>query len=383
MKILLVGEYSGVHSELKSALIDMGHQVVLLSDGDSYKNFQSDIEFKNPQVLKGKISIIINLFREFLGLTGLFYFLKNWKRLKYDIKDFDIIQLINPVCLSGFGSIPNLIFLRFLSKQKSKIFLCALGDDYYWVKDCLKGENKFVALSSLTVKSFVKNSFSTKYTHGFLFKTLNDYALKISKKVIPGLYDYKRVYEWSPKLTSLIPLPLSDKKIKSSIKLTKNSKIVIFHGWQRGKEKRKGNDIFDEVIKKLLKLYPDKIEYKVVQNLPYEEYITSFESAHIALDQCYSYDKGVNGLLYMAAGKVTFTGLEKLALNEYLHYNPNCQIGINATSNKELLLNDLIDLIDNPHRIEEISKNAIDFVIKNHESKSVADMYLKIWEVIL
>ena len=43
MKILLIGEYSGVHNNLKTALIDLGHEVLLIGDSDGYKGFDFDI----------------------------------------------------------------------------------------------------------------------------------------------------------------------------------------------------------------------------------------------------------------------------------------------------------------------------------------------------
>ena len=43
MKILLWGDYSGVHQDLKSALLELGHNVIIASTGDDYKKFSNDI----------------------------------------------------------------------------------------------------------------------------------------------------------------------------------------------------------------------------------------------------------------------------------------------------------------------------------------------------
>ena len=43
MKILLVGEYSRLHNSLKEGLQALGHQVTLISTGDDFKKFDSDI----------------------------------------------------------------------------------------------------------------------------------------------------------------------------------------------------------------------------------------------------------------------------------------------------------------------------------------------------
>ena len=46
MKILLIGEYSGFHNSLKKGLQQLGHTVVLVGDGDNYKNYPVDISTK-------------------------------------------------------------------------------------------------------------------------------------------------------------------------------------------------------------------------------------------------------------------------------------------------------------------------------------------------
>ena len=43
MKILLIGEYSNLHNSLKQGLQKNGFEVTLLSTGDGFKNFDSDI----------------------------------------------------------------------------------------------------------------------------------------------------------------------------------------------------------------------------------------------------------------------------------------------------------------------------------------------------
>ena len=37
MKILLLGDYSSLHNYLKKGLVELGHEVTLLSNGDGWK----------------------------------------------------------------------------------------------------------------------------------------------------------------------------------------------------------------------------------------------------------------------------------------------------------------------------------------------------------
>ena len=85
MKILLLGEFSALHKNLKDGLVDLGHDVILASDGDGFKNITRDIDLrpKLPSFL-GKIEIRIKLL--------IYLFTK--------FKNFDVVQLINPYLFS-------------------------------------------------------------------------------------------------------------------------------------------------------------------------------------------------------------------------------------------------------------------------------------------
>ena len=54
MKILLVGEFSRLHNSLKEGLLEHGHQVTLVNNGDGFKNYSSDITI-NSVFFKSKL----------------------------------------------------------------------------------------------------------------------------------------------------------------------------------------------------------------------------------------------------------------------------------------------------------------------------------------
>ncbi|HGU3910524.1 TPA: glycosyltransferase family 1 protein, partial [Escherichia coli] len=161
------------------------------------------------------------------------------------------------------------------------------------MKSCIKKRFKYSALDNVP-----GNKRKYRYSLKFLklyYKVLNDYCVAISEKIIPGLVDYRIAYEHFDKCTDVIPLPINKNFVTTkSLSLKNDDKIVIFHGWQVGKELKKGNYIFDRAIKKLQEKYNEQIEYVIVKNVPYDEYVKSFSRAHLFIDQCYSYDKGVN-----------------------------------------------------------------------------------------
>ena len=300
----------------------------MVNNGDSYKSFNSDfnIDYNYLNSKNFYIKKLINIYYIFLMYSGLKGCIQIFKHIGLirKLKNFDIVQLINPLFLADYGSIVNFFVFLYIKKNNNKIFLCALGDDYYWVKYCLNGGFEYSIFNKLSLKTLKQYLYPLHYVYGLFNPFLNKYIVKNVNAVIPGLYDYLQPYKGFVNCSEVVPIivPIDSKKINKI-----EFPIKIFHGWQPGKEFRKGNDIFDKAIKICLEKYPDKIEYKVVGGVPYSEYIKTYDECHIFIDQCYSQDSGVNGLLGMASGKVVLGGFELEVQEMYgINYVPmiNC-----------------------------------------------------------
>ena len=81
MRILLLGEYSNVHNTLAQGLRALGHDVVVASGGDGWKNYKRDIDFQRNSL--GKVATLGFFFRLARGFRR--------------FRGFDVVQLINPV----------------------------------------------------------------------------------------------------------------------------------------------------------------------------------------------------------------------------------------------------------------------------------------------
>lgn len=134
MKILLIGEYSGLHNSLKDGLQLNGHSVTLLGTGDGFKNYPVDIEVKSTifeiPFLKFIAKIIDKLLKVSLNDFELGF--KAYLKIK-TLKDFDIVQLINE---NSFKTTPWLetILLKKILKNNKNLFLLSCGVDYISVK---------------------------------------------------------------------------------------------------------------------------------------------------------------------------------------------------------------------------------------------------------
>ena len=377
MRILLIGEYSRLHNSLKKGLKELGHSVTLVSTGDMFKNYPADISIK-PSIFSYK-TLPLFIRKVFLRLTK--KDLAQWeigyrfKKILPDLKDFDVVQLINS---HSIGTFPNteIELLKTLFQQNKNVFLMACGDDYPVIKHYLDGNERYHILTPYMENDTLdKAAFSLKYVSES-YKTLFDFVYKNVKAVIPSDIDYKLPWESWDKVLPVIPNPLIIPENYHPIKIDER-KVVIFLGINTLNYDKKGYRYFEEALGKINKKYSDKVEVKITRNLPFNEYINHITNCDILLDTIFAYDQGYNALEAMARGKVVFTGAEKEFVE---HYQLTKPVNINALPDAESIYKELEKLVLNPKLIEEIGKNARMFIEKEHHYKNIAQKYLDAWK---
>ena len=185
MKILLIGEYSGLHNSLKDGLELNGHTVTLLGTGDGFKNFPVDILVKSTifeiPFLKFFAKIIDKVFN--VSLNDIEVGFKAYLKIKA-LKDFNIVQLINE---NSFKTTPSLevILLKKLLKNNKNLFLLSCGVDYISVKYALENKFKYSILTPyLKNKSLLKNYRHILKYNSLKFEKLHNYIYKNIKDVI-------------------------------------------------------------------------------------------------------------------------------------------------------------------------------------------------------
>ena len=377
MKILLIGEYSGLHNSLKDGLQLNGHSVTLLGTGDGFKNYPVDIEVKSTifeiPFLKFIVKIIDKLLKVSLNDFELGF--KAYLKIK-TLKDFDIVQLINE---NSFKTTPWLetILLKKILKNNKNLFLLSCGVDYISVKYALENKFKYSILTPyLNDKLLLK-----KYRHilkynSSEFKKLHRYIYKNIKGVISSDLDYHIPLIGKKKYLGMVPNPVNLKKLSYDF-VEIEDKVIIFHGINSKNSTKKGNDYFIRAMEIIKKNYKESVEYIEVQDLKYRDYMKSYCNCHIFLDQVYAYDQGYNALEAMAKGKVVFTGAEKEWLEHYGVSEDG--IAINALPDVNYLVEKLSILIENPKKIKDISINARKFIEDHHSYDNVANIYESKW----
>lgn len=375
MKILLVGEYSRLHNSLKEGLEYLNHDVTIVAAKDGFKNYDVDLPI-HKRYTNGFLKKFKNLIYRFtkIDLESL-YVKKQIIDLKTQLSGFDVVQFINEASFLCTPDIEKTIF-DLISNWNKNVFLLSCGTDYTSVK---YAHDQKLRYSILTPYLNGKDQFISSYGLKFLepnFIALHHHIYKSIKGVIASDLDYHLPLLNHPKYLGLIPNPINTEQLEFK-KLHIEDKIVIFHGINSNNYFKKGNDIFEDALAIINQKYADKIKIVTVRSLPYDQYIKTYNEAHIMLDQIYAYDQGFNALEAMAKGKVVFTGAEKEWL-EYYNIEEDT-IAINALPDAKKIADKLEWLILNPDKIIEISFNARRFVEQHHNYISSAQLYLNTW----
>ena len=375
MKILLLGEYSNLHNSLKKGLVELGHEVTLISSGDGFKSFASDVLFDKPAIVNS--SAVLKKIFTFIFRHPFSFYLRSFQfqSVLPKLKDYDFVQLVNEHAIGGVPWIERRQLKRLKNQNKHMVLLCCGEDfkiiDYYLNSKKLKYSNLTPLLEDKSLRP--DYAYSLKYITPS-FKKLSEYIEKVTIGTIASDIDYHLPLQNNPKYLGLIPNPVVLNKLKPIKKQEANTRILL--GINTNSYIKKGLKYFEEALTQIEKKYPDVI-IKKTKNLPFSEYIEELNKTAILLDQVYGYDQGYNALEAMALGKVVFTGAEQAFL-EYYGLKED-EVAINALPDTSYLVEKLSYLIENPDEIERIGKNAKAFVINHHEAKQVAGKYVETW----
>ena len=364
MKVLLFGEFSGVHKNLKDGLLELGCNAVVASTGDAFKKFEKDISLS----LSGN-PVVRVLSKYTLPLM----------RLKA-LTNYDVVQFINPfqypppLATNIFANRflinnYNARLIRHILRNNGKTFLVGAGCDaftykafnseleYGPCKDCqeidLKGTCIFASEDAMT---------------------WNAEMADLVDGIIPILYDYVIAYKGRPNLRKYIPLPMNLSKIKY-VEKTAKGKLVIYHPVLR--EGFKGTPFIKEALNRVEEKYPDDVEVIMSGGMSLNDYLNVLERADVVIDQCHTHSYGMSTLYSMAMGKVVLSGWEESCSKEI--GMDDCPV-INIKPSVEDIENKIISLIEKRSDIQEMGLKSREFVEKHHDYIKVAQRYIDTWK---
>lgn len=364
MKILLLGEYSNVHWTLACALRKLGHEVCVVSNGDEWKGYPSDISLiRRP----GRMGSIAYLFRVL--------------RLLPQLKGYDVVQLINPVHFIDLKAERGIRIYDYLRRHNKRVFLGAYGYDHYYVYDSIV-RRTLRYCDYYTPTREVHHDWNTANEHDWLHTFKKDANVHIAQTcdgIISGLYEYDVAYRpYFADKTTFIPFPIEAKAIDEETFTThEGRKLRFFIGIQRHRTALKGTDIMLRALERVVAAYPERAEMVKAESVPFAQYKEMMKSSDILLDQIYSYTPAMNALQAMSQGLIVVGGGEEesYALLDEHELRPI----INVQPDEEDIYRQLEQLILHPERITQLKRDSVEYIRRHHDSIKVSERYIAAW----
>lgn len=361
MRILLLGEYSNVHATLAEGLRALGNEVVVASNGDFWKDYPRDIDLKR---IPGKV-----------GGARLYIKVKNKMA---EMRDFDVVQLINPMFLELKAERIE-PFYKQLRSQNGKMFLGAFGMDYYWAM--VNSTTMPLRYSDFNIGNQLRTNADALKERADWIGTpkeeLNKLIADDCDGIIAGLYEYYATYQpLFPAKTTFIPFPIKPEE-GTTDQFTVHNPVRIFIGISKGRSKYKGTDIMLRAALEIEKRYPNEIIINKVEGVPFAEYRKLMEGSDVILDQLYSYTPSMNSLLAMNKGIVCVGGAEPE--NYEILGEKVLRPIVNVEPNYKSVVEQLEWLITIKRNIPRLKKESVEYVHKHHDYIKVAQQYIDFW----
>lgn len=373
MRILLLGEYSNVHYTLAQGLRRLGHEVVLASNGDFWKDYPRDIDLQRSFGVKGNASFLWRLIKALPRMRG-----------------FDVVQMINPMFLEVKAERIFPIY-RYLRRHNRKVVLGAFGMDYYWVKD---GDSCALRYSDFNLGKTLRQDEAAKSERedwlGTTKERLNKYIASDCDGIVAGLYEYYHAYEEYSAKMQFIPYPVevthTEEKSAENRPAGGEGKLRIFIGISKSRSRYKGTDIMLEAAQRLRSNYPDRVELKIANGVPFKEYQNMMDNSDCLLDQLYGYTPAMNALLALSKGIVVVGGGEPenyaiLGEEELRPIVNVCPVPSPQTGDVDFGMSvdscyrQLENLVLNPEQMPRLKAQSKEYIRRYHDADKVARKY--------
>ena len=363
MRILLLGEYSNVHWTLAEGLRQLGHEVTVASNGDFWKDYPRDIDFARQPGKWGGIKLMAKIYAHLP-----------------QFRNYDVVQLINPIFFELKAERLFPIY-RYLRRHNKKMVLGAMGMDWYWVHTCTN--DKPLRYSDFNFGDQLRTDAPALKEQadwlGTAKERLNKLIANDCDGIVTGLYEYDVCYQRHfPKKTRFIPFPI--KPAHHSPLTDQQPPLRLFIGISRERSVYKGTDIMLRAAEDIVAKYPDRVELRKAEGVPFAQYQHMMDGSDAILDQLYSYTPSMNPLLAMSKGIVCIGGGEPE--NYEILGETELRPIINVEPNYESVFHELEQLVQHPERIAELKRQSIEYICRHHDYIKVARQYEQFYQFL-
>ena len=360
MRILLLGEYSNVHATLAQGLRHLGHDVTVASNGDFWKGYPRDIDLERRPGKFGGLCLMARV-----------------HALLPKMKDYDVVQLINPMFLELKASRILPVYDQ-LRRHNRHVVLCAFGMDWYWVNTCV--EDKPLRYSDFNIGNTLRTNADALRERadwlGTKKETLNRHIANDCDHIVAGLYEYWVCYHKAfPNKTTFIPFPI---ELPSVSDITPSDKLRLFIGINKSRNEYKGTDIMLSAAKEVASRHPDKVELRVAESVPFTQYKEMMDGSDAILDQLYSYTPSMNPLLAMSKGIVCIGGGEPENYN--ILGEEELRPIVNVGPTRDSVVEALEHMVAHPDEVLQKRRESVEYVRRHHDYLKVAKKYEDIYK---
>jgi len=356
-KVMLVGDFSTVHRNLRDGLRVLGYHADLVSGGDYWKKLggYADVDVGDLTLTyQGAISV----FKRFSVLGHM--------------AKYDLVQFINPFYVFSRFIFLNKFFMKLAFYLGKPIYFLSCGDDaYYWSHGRNNLEygthDDFLAIDIKKERYWMERGKALAY---------NKLVTEKCDGVIPLAYEYYLSYEGHPKRREMIPFPVNVNEISYNENKVRG-RLLVYHGATR--PGFKGSHYIEEAFTIMNRKYPKDIECIVGGRLPFHKYTELIGKVNVVVDQANSFSWGLNALQSMAAGRVVLGGAEKPVL-DFLGVQQGEVPIINIRPSVDNIVEALEGLLERRSEIPEIGYRSRLFCEKHHDHVKVAKRFLDVWE---
>jgi glycosyltransferase involved in cell wall biosynthesis len=202
---------------------------------------------------------------------------------------------------------------------------------------------------------------------------LNELIANDCDGIVTGLYEYQVCYEPKfPDKTQFIPFPIVVGE-RPAISPTPPERLRLFIGINRTRSEYKGTDIMLRAAQDVQAAYPDKVELRIAENIPFEQYVELMNGSDAILDQLYSYTPSMNPLEAMTKGIICIGGGEPE--NYAILGEEELRPIVNVQPTYESVRHELEQLVMHLERVPQLREESWQYVKRHHDYLKVARQY--------
>ena len=365
MRFLFMGDASNLHNTLARELRRQGHEAVVVSGGSAWMDTGRDITLRRKP-----------------GKWGGACYLARLLTLLPRMRGYDVVEIAGQVFLSLRPEKIKWVF-DYLKRHNKHVILSALATDHNYYKACHDGHTfrySDYMIGDKPSPYVNSDEYRAQQQDNWDAPAMRDLSQHITTQVdgvAACLWEYYVTYRPLVERTVHTGIPIDTDALTMRPLEAEPEKLKFFLGLQRDRMVVKGTDRLFEAAKRVVDRYPEQCELKVVENVPYDEYVRLMRDSHVILDQLYSYTPATNALLGMAQGLVAVSGAEPECY-DMIGECDNCPI-INVSPLIEGDIDAKLEwLVAQKSHLPDLARASRDFVVKHNAASIVAQKHLEL-----